>query len=92
MHEKHQPILEDKLHAAYGKTWTSRESAEEAAKLTCKYAEIVMKCCENENLVRERRFWDFCIINREFYLQITVFDMNKNEEFDLAILSALLKG
>ncbi|ELT87598.1 hypothetical protein CAPTEDRAFT_226576 [Capitella teleta] len=73
MHEKHQPILEDKLHAAYGKTWTSRESAEEAAKLTCKYAEIVMKCCENENL-------------------ITVFDMNKNEEFDLAILSALLKG
>ncbi len=50
MNEKHKLILDDKLCAAYGKTWKDRRKDER--KEAEKFLEIVLECCRDENLVR----------------------------------------
>ena len=116
---KHKLILEDKLSSAFGKTWAARGDEQKEVE---KFLQIVMECCEVENLVSQitekmmlaiisyschrcialctyvHKYMRRLMLNLSYYirimthLQITVFDMNKHEDLDLAILSALLKG
>lgn len=84
-------ILKRKLKAAFGSSWKQKGDVEMSVQ---KYFDIVMECCKDEKLVSSMKltFHRPCghLLQKKF--QITVFDMNKNEDLDLAILSALLKS
>ncbi len=48
LNEKHKLILEDKLRAAFGKTWSERGDENKEVE---KFMNIVMECCQDEKLV-----------------------------------------